>query len=290
MSHSHTLILNSKNVIGANNNIFNYNFLNGFKILDNAEISISSIQIPYSWYNISVFYQNKTFSIIFPRGAGLTTTLDITLPDGFYTVDDINSYIRQVCIDNKFYLINTSGNYVYYIDLSYNISAYKIELITFLVPVVLPSGWVDPGWGGGTAGSGLPTVTRCTQLVILSTNYFNKIIGFLPGTYPITTPVPPNSFSKTSDFTPLGSNVNSIVVRCSLVNNPVTMPYDIIDSFAISNTSFGSTINYEPSFQKWVSLAPGIFQNLQITLQDENFNDIKMLDPNSVITIIIKNK
>jgi hypothetical protein len=286
---SYTLVLNSKNVIGANNNIFQYRFLNGFKISDNAEICISAAQVPYSWYNVSYFYQNTDFNIIFPRGAGLTTTVNISLPDGFYTVDDINSYIRQKCIENNWYLINSSGNYVYYIDLSYNISAYKIELLTFLVPTSLPVGWVDPGWGGGTAGSGLPTVTRCTQFVVLDNN-FKILIGFNPGTYPTATPVPPNSFSKLSDFTPLGSNVNSIIMRCNLVSNPVTMPSDIVDSFAISNASFGSNINYNASFEKWVRLSPGVFQNLTITLQDEQFNDIKMLDPNSVITINIRNK
>ena len=71
---SYTLVLNSKNVIGANNNIFQYRFLNGFKISDNAEICISAAQVPYSWYDVSYFYQNTDFNIIFPRGAGLTTT------------------------------------------------------------------------------------------------------------------------------------------------------------------------------------------------------------------------
>lgn len=283
---SYTLVLNSKNNISPNNNIFQYRFLNGFKISDNAEICISAAQVPYSWYNVSYFYQNTDFNIIFPRGAGLTTTLNISLPDGFYTVDDINSYIRQICIQNNFYLINSSGNYVYYIDLSYNISAYKIELLTFLVPTSLPSGWTDPGWGGGTAGSGLPTVTRCTQFVVLNNN-FKILIGFNPGTYPSVVTA---NYSKTSDTTPLGSNVNSIIMRCNLVSNAVTMPSDIVDSFAISNASFGTNINYNASFEKWVRLSPGVFQNLTITLQDEQFNDIKMLDPNSVITINIRNK
>ena len=275
---SYTLVLNSKNVIGSNNNIFQYQFLNGFKIGDNAEISVSAAQIPYSWYNVSYFYQNTKFSLIFPTGA-TTATLNITIPDGFYTVNDLQSYIEQVCITNNYYLINTAGNYVYYVNLSYNISAYKIQLISSLVPTTLPVGWTNPGWT-------LPTVTRCPQFVVLD-NFFGKLIGFNIGTYPTTTT---SNFSKVSDYTPLGSNVNSIVLRCNLVSNPVTMPSDILDSFAISNASFGSNINYQPAFQKWVKLSPGIFQNLSITLQDERFNDILILDPNSVITLIIRNK
>lgn len=275
---SYTLVLNSKNVIGSNNNIFQYQFLNGFKIGDNAEISVSAAQIPYSWYNVSYFYQNTKFNLIFPTGA-TTATLNITIPDGFYTVNDLQSYIEQVCITNNYYLINTAGNYVYYVNLSYNISAYKIQLISSLVPTTLPVGWTNPGWT-------LPTVTRCPQFVVLD-NFFGKLIGFNIGTYPTTTT---SNFSKVSDYTPLGSNVNSIVLRCNLVSNPVTMPSDILDSFAISNASFGSNINYQPAFQKWVKLSSGIFQNLSITLQDELFNDIKILDPNSVITLIIRNK
>jgi hypothetical protein len=275
---SSTLVLNSKNVIGSNNNIFQYQFLNGFKIGDNAEISVSAAQIPYSWYNVSYFYQNTKFNLIFPTGT-TTATLNITIPDGFYTVNDLQSYIEQVCITNNYYLINTAGNYVYYVNLSYNISAYKIQLISSLVPTTLPVGWTNPGWT-------LPTVTRCPQFVVLD-NFFGKLIGFNIGTYPTTTT---SNFSKVSDYTPLGSNVNSIVLRCNLVSNPVTMPSDILDSFAISNASFGSNINYQPAFQKWVKLSSGIFQNLSITLQDELFNDIKILDPNSVITLIIRNK
>jgi hypothetical protein len=61
---------------------------------------------------VSSYYNNKTFSLIFPTGA-LTTTIAFTLPDGFYTINDINSYIQQQCIINGAYLIDSSGDYVY---------------------------------------------------------------------------------------------------------------------------------------------------------------------------------
>jgi hypothetical protein len=37
-----------------------------------------------------------------------------------------------------------------------------------------------------------------------------------------------------SNQTPVGSTVNSLVIRCSLVNNNVSAQTDIIDAFAIS--------------------------------------------------------
>jgi hypothetical protein len=276
---SYTLVLNSKSVINnGNNNIFQYQFLNGFRIEDNAEICVSSVQVPYSWYNVSYFYQNTKFNLVFPTNA-TTITIPVTIPDGFYTVPQLQSYIEQVCIINNYYLINTAGNYVYYVNLSYNIRAYKVQLICSLVPTTLPSGWTNPGWT-------LPTVTRCPQIQVLD-NYFGKLIGFNIGTHPPTTT---SNFSKISDYTPLGSNVNSIIMRCNLVSNNVCYPSDIIDSFAISNATFGANINYSSSYEKWVKIQSGTYQTLTVTMQDESFNDIKMNDSNSVITLIIRNK
>ena len=91
---SNTLLLNSSNVVGSNKNTYQYNFINGmFKLSDDAEISISSVTIPYSWFNITSNYNNKTFNIQWVNtGATLNT---YSLPDGFYSVADLNSYIQQ---------------------------------------------------------------------------------------------------------------------------------------------------------------------------------------------------
>ena len=51
---------------------------------------------PYSFYNVSSFYSNKTFSLIFPTAA-TTVQYDITLPDGFYTVIDITNGRGRIC-------------------------------------------------------------------------------------------------------------------------------------------------------------------------------------------------
>ena len=64
----------------------------------------SSPGVPYSFYNVSSYYANRTFSLIF-QTAATTTTISVTLPEGFYTVTDINSYIQQICIDYGAYLI-----------------------------------------------------------------------------------------------------------------------------------------------------------------------------------------
>ena len=269
---SYSLILNNTNNIGANNNTFQYNFKGGsFQIPENSEISISNIQIPYSWYNVASYYNNQTFQITFPNTA--TNTYTLTLPQGFYAITDVNAYIQQFCISNNLYLIDGNGNYVYYINLSYNVATYKIQLLLFNVPTALPTNYTAPaGWAGYPASTQTPTF-------IVLNNSFGTLIGFASGEFP-TTGASATSVSFLSTSTPLGSNVNSLIVRCSLVDNQVCMPSDILDSIPINNVSYGSNINYSPNFSKWIKCKKGNFSNLVIVFNDQNMQMLFALDSN----------
>jgi hypothetical protein len=290
---SFTLVLNSSNVSNTSTNTtFKYNFIQGGFQVKDMEMCVSSITLPYSFYNVSSYYANRTFSLIFPTAA-TTTTINVTLPEGFYTVTNINSYIQQVCIDYGAYLIDSTGNYVYYQQLVYNTTYYSVQLLLFLVPTTLPTGYsyATAGASGSvyTTLAKLPTTTKTPQFVLASTGSIASIIGFAVGTtYPSSQQTTSQSFSST--LTPVGSTVNSLVLQCSLVDNPVTMPSDILDSMPIKDTSFGSNITYDPSFEKYVSLSNGNFNNFTFTFRDQNLNEIYARDPNVSITLIIRQK
>ena len=102
---SNTLIINSSNVVGTTNSTYQYKFIQGSFVAKDCEIAVGSLTIPYSWYNVSTFYSNKSFSLTFGYLA-TSTTLNIVLPDGFYTTSDINNYIQNKMIENGLYLIN----------------------------------------------------------------------------------------------------------------------------------------------------------------------------------------
>ena len=290
---SFTLVLNSSNVSNTSTNTtFKYNFIQGGFTIRDMEMCVSSITLPYSFYNVSSYYANRTFSLIFPTAA-TTATISVTLPEGFYTVTDINSYIQQICINYGAYLIDSTGNYVYYQQLVYNTTYYSVQLLLFSVPTTLPT-----GYSYATAGSlgsvyttavKLPTTAYTPQFVLASTGSIATIIGFNTGTtYPSTQTTTSQSFSSTS--TPVGSTVNSLILQCSLIDNPVTMPSDILDSMPIKDTSFGSNITYDPSFEKYVSLSNGSFNNFTFSFRDQNLNEIYARDPNVSITLIIRKK
>jgi len=287
---SFTLVLNSSNVSNTSTNTsFKYNFINGGFQIKDMEMCVSSITLPYSFYNVSSYYNNQTFSLIFPKGA-TTQTISITLPEGFYTVPDINSYIQQICLDNGAYLIDSSGNYVYYQQLVYNSTYYSVQLLLYPVPTSLPTGYSYASAGTlYTSAANLPTTGYTPQFVLASSGSIATIIGFKAGTtYPSAQTTSNQSILST--LTPVGSTVNSIIMQCSLVSNPVIVPSDILDSMPIHNTSFGSNITYDPSFEKFISLSDGTFNNFTFSFRDQNLNEIYARDPNVSITLIIRKK
>ena len=287
---SFTLVLNSSNVQNTSTNTtFKYNFIQGGFQVKNMEMCVSSITLPYSFYNISSYYNNRTFSLIFPKGA-TTQTISIILPEGFYTVTQINSYIQQICVDNGAYLIDSTGNYVYYQQLVYNSTYYSVQLLLYSVPTTLPTGYSYATTGSlYTSSANLPTTAYTPQLVLASTGSIATIIGFKAGaTYPSAQTTTNQSLLST--LAPVGSTINSIIMQCSLVNNPISTPSDILDSMPIKDTSFGSNITYDPSFEKFITLSNGTFNSFTFSFRDQNLNEIYAKDPNVSITLIIRQK
>ena len=280
---SNVLVINSSNVVqGTNNSTFQYNFISGsFNVPDNAEICISNMTVPYSWYNINAsYYNNASFQYTWTV-LGVKTTYTIVLPNGYYSVTDINNYLQGQMVLAGQYLVDANGNNVYYISLQYNVTYYSVQLLCYAVPTSLPSGYVQP-----TSWLGYPTVASTPQLIVLANN-FGSIIGYTAGTYPAV--VQATNYSTISNTTPNGSPVNSLIVQCNLVSNDVTMPSNIIDSMPITS-SYGTNINYQPSYEKWVKLKKGRYGNMIITLLDQNFNRLIALDPNVLITFLLKIK
>jgi hypothetical protein len=279
---SFCLILNSSDAIssGGNYNLFQFNFINGgFNIEKDAEICLTQATIPYSWPNVSATtYNNASFQYTWKVGTTVTS-YTITLPTGYYQTSDILNYLESRMIANGHYLIDSTGNYVFYISLAVNQTYYTCQLLSYPVPTSLPSGYSAPAsWPGYSTTSFTP------QLVILSNN-FGTLIGFSPGSYPAT--MQTTSYSTLGNILVNASPVNSVIVRCSLVFNNCTNPTDILDSFPIS-ASFGQNINYSPNFEKWVQIRRGKYSSIFISLYDQNLNPLPSIDPNVLITILIR--
>jgi hypothetical protein len=111
------------------------------------ECLVSSAQISYSIFNLTDIYNNNRFHLSFPTGSSANTATDfiITVPDGIYTIDDLNSFMQQYAISNGLYLIDGTGNSVYYTPALYlNTVSYAVQLLLYTVPRTLPSGFTQP--------------------------------------------------------------------------------------------------------------------------------------------------
>jgi hypothetical protein len=280
---SYNLVINGSNVVNALKNSYRYDFINGtFEIAEGSEIMITSLQIPYSWFNITTRNNNNTFRFYWPTAASTYNQFTIILPNGFYSTTSLNAYIQQFCVTNGFYLIeNSTQNNVYYINVLFNDTYYANQIIFKTVPTTIPAGFTAPAnWAG------YPTVSRTPYVEILSTNHFGKFLGFTAGNYGINSTV---AYSGNSNQTPVGSIVNSLVIKCSLVNNNVSSQTDVIDAFAI-NGPFGRNLNFNNNIEKWIKLNSGRYSSFTVSIVDQNMNDIEILDSNILINFIIRTK
>jgi hypothetical protein len=204
------------------------------------------------------------------------------MPDGYYEVADLNAYLQFSLVNDGNYLIDSNGDFVYYLEFVVNQTYYGVQLNAYPIPTALPSMWSNP------AGITFPLVATTPQITILSNNNFGKVIGFNAGTYP--TPVQASNYSKLSDFTPQITPVNSLILSCTLLNNKYSIPNTLLYSFNPSGTSFGSLITIQVPQFAFVDIVDGSYTDFTIQFFDQNLNRIFIQDSNIVVLLVIAKK
>jgi len=279
-------IIINNSFVSSDNSTYTYRFPLGSQptFEKGDKIALDSLSMYYSWPSITSTNGNNTFQYVWPFNSSTTTT--VTVPDGFYTIEDLNAYLQYIMIANKHYLVDSSGNYVYYLNFSTNSVRYAVQLDVSPLPTALGT-YTYPSGATWTL-SGAATYP---QIVIPSSESISKIIGFNAGTYPSTT-TPATSttvYSKISDFTPQVTPVSSVVVTCSLLNNSYSIPNNLLYSFA-PNTTYGSQITITPPSKTFVDMQGGKVSEFSISFLDQNFNKLKIQDNNIVILLTIATK
>ena len=268
------LIFNSNNVVsGSFNSRFKYTFTGGagYQIKEGDQLALSVLQIPYSWYNISAYNGNNSYQFSFNG-----TVYTVTMPDGFYTITDIDNYLQWFCEANGLYTLASNGDYVFYCRWSENTSKYAIQWDAF--PIALSSSGTNPN--SITLSGNIP-------LLIMQNNSFTSIVGISSGTYPSVTQTA--TYSLISNITPNLTPVNSVILNCNLVKNSVSNSPNAFNSFTPS-TEFGTQLIYNASFPMWVDTIAGFYTSIEIFLTDQNYNILRCNDPNVCIQIIIRSK
>lgn len=276
-----TIIVNATHVVsGTNNSKYTYSFPMGNAKFDNHQVAVASVAMYYSWFNITSALGNNAFSYIFPNSSG-TTTYSLTIPDGFYSIDDLNTWLQSKMISNGHYLTDSNGNYVYYLEFQTNSTYYAVQLYCYTLPTFLPSGYSNP------ASMTFPSSTFTPQVVVPSTN-IRDVLGFTAGTYPSSQQT--SNYSTYSSYTPQVTPVQSIVMTCSLANNRLSIPNDVIYSFSPAGTSFGSIIESKPSSFAWVDISSANYSDFSIKFLSQSYSSLVINDSNIVVTLVVREK
>lgn len=271
------LIINSNGLVsGSNNSKYKFTFPAGSVQFKNTRVAVTKVAMYYSNFNITSTYGNNTYQLIFP----VFGTLTVTMPDGFYSAANMNSYLQSQMISNGLYLINASGQNVYYAEIIDNSVYYSIQLNLYPVPTALPAGWTAPAnWPG------YPVSAQTPQFVILA-NAFRQVIGFTAGTYPSTPQA--STYSAQSSFTPQVSPVQSFILTCTLVKNKFNIPNTALYSFTPAGVQFGSLIDTNPAEYAFVEVQDGNYTEFDVQIVDQSYGQIAFQDSNIVIELLIE--
>lgn len=303
-----TIVLNQTNLVqDGNNNTLVYKFPNSVTF-SNSEIAVSNITMYYSWFNIASRYTNTSFTFNWTNVAGgnVYTTYTVYIPDGLYEIEDLNNYLQFVFLNAPslsttfisptpaapFYLVDSTGDNVYYAEFIVNPTAYAIQLNTYAVPTALPAGWTNPG------ATLLPGQTF--NPVITTPSNFNNIIGFSSsfssdqnqnnaGANPGTTTAYKigSTYSYLSTTTPQVQPNNSLLISISNIDNAYANPSSIIYSLAPA-VAIGELIVEKPPEFNWNKLLRGTYNQLRIQFLGTDLSPITIKDPNITILLAIR--
>jgi len=305
-----TLILNSSNIVAnTNNSVLKYNFPAGnVEFVKGQKVALANLSMYYSTFNITSTYGNNKMGYKWVDNTEIT----ITMPDGFYTIDDINNYLHQIMIYNGHYLVNNdTSQYVYFITIGANASTYTFEINCF--PMNATTYVIGSGTGKYTLGTKQPSSTAPTwvvptaNIVPMLRIYAGQqdLLGFKAGYYPLGSPTylqdaitgtPPSQTQATpyavvqaytSSSVPQIAPLSSFVLTCSLLNNNYAVPNSLLYAFSPTGT-FGSQFNVAPSGQfSFIDVQPGQYASFTMTFLDQSLLPVAIQDPNMVLLIVI---
>lgn len=237
------------------------------------EISLKSLTIYNSWFNISQEKGNNQFSYIWP-GAG---SFPVVIADGIWDFSDIMNYFKQVMKKNGHYLIDSTGLEHFYLDLVVNPVLYCLSFTATPLPTALPEDWQNPS--GITLGDGLTP-----QMTIPAT--FSRLTGFAPGNYPAD---PATTLFQVNSGVPQITDVTTLNLSCNLLDKTgFSFGPGVLASFVQpEGTRPGSLISIEPTNLDWVPVQQQqIFQEVSISLVDQLMRPVTIHDPTGMVAIL----
>jgi hypothetical protein len=277
-----TIILNSSNYVAGSGNQFSISFPgNGIKFNAGDRIAVAGLAIYNSIFNVQASRGNNKITVVW--NAATPQTYVFTIPDGYYSANDLNAFIQQQCILNNLYMTTNNGStYVYFVEIATNAVRYAISLNVYALPTSAQATTLGYSLPSGATWT-LPASAQTPQITINTA--FGALVGQAAGTYPAA--ISATSVQTISAFTPIISPVDSFIFCCNLINSRLTNPTDLLYSVPIT-VPLGQLINISPSQFLFNDIDANTYSNITISLYDQLFNKLQLNDKDVVIQLAIQ--
>jgi hypothetical protein len=294
----------------------------------NISKALQNNLIGYTWFDGNTYTTPGTYGgiqePIFPAAPDYWGRFfPLTIPDGYYDIPALNAFLQFSMIQNGHYMIDNNNNYVYFLELVENPTSYRVQVNSYQ----LPNNGVPSGWSAGPSTNVAITGAYPTpQLMLFPQNNISNLftltgftqINLVPGwtapsgsivinagtpsAFPamgshvgIGSPSPPLQYNIQAAYPKLISQVHSICLTCSYVDNPLRSTQEHAVSTQVLTTQsitvpYGQLIQNTNFFTTWIPLLQDQkFEKLIFQLTDQEGNPLELQDQDTNIELLITN-
>jgi hypothetical protein len=266
--------INSTHYVG--NNLYRLKLPKAVEFKKGDKLSLYS----FSMYNVSqTQYQNTNITFTWFDGS----VYNWTIPDGFYSLSDLNLWLQQQFVLNKLYCINSNNSQnIYFVQFQTNSILYKAQIDVYFVPSATNAGL----YGYQVAPGAIWNFTATNTMVRITINDNLKVyFGTSQTTFGNTSPS--QNINYLSDFCPSISRVFSIYLGCNLITSDYNQIGNLFSQFPIS-ASYGNLVKIESPIDALISIKEGIYSEITITLWDQENRPLVFIDTEMTLFLIIQ--
>ena len=179
--------------LGFNQNQYYYTRIGNTSAKPGDSLTTNNMYTNNSTANCTKFYiaSETSFQYTWVNRTDPPATATVTIPVGYYTIDDLNNILYNTMIANDhYYFRNNNNTKVCLMSFALNGSTGNIELTISPIStsIAIANDYqkalvVTEGGNVPTSDWDTPATATTPQIIILN-NAFKDIIGFAPGTYP----------------------------------------------------------------------------------------------------------
>jgi hypothetical protein len=270
------ILINSSHYQG--NNTFSYRFPHPINMKKGCKLSLFSYSGYNSTFNISKALGNNTYTVTWLNLPAQT----FTMPDGYYSLSDINNNIQFNLLSNLLYF-KTSAGPVYPISVQQNSVQYSSQINIAYIPTASQATSLGYSVPSGASWS-FPSSAQTPQLTICAG--LQSILGFQGGqsVFPQTVQSSTQQFLSTN--LPILSPTYTYIMTCNMINSNFSNVPTLFQQIPI-NVSYGSLLNFINPQPQQIDIREGFYSSLDLQFWNQNMAPLQFKDYEMTITLNI---